>query len=214
MATKRHIASPPCVQKGSTLILPDVEGFLSILGYHLVIIPSPTARWNRRTRSWMPHCPARYRVNSWPTHMPWVEYALKTLVSSTTGMSSSMVNHGSQSPLFLSQEAEMEIQAHFCLAQVWQETWATLEPPVRGIADRQCIPVQECQVGQQGWLSALDLPLEVGSRTLVPCYNPIQINRSLTTALSTWSCRGALVVHQSSMFSLLKAVGESPFHPW
>lgn len=44
---------------------------------------------------------------SWSTHLPWVEYAYDSLVSSATGMSPFMVTKGFHLPLFPEQEADV-----------------------------------------------------------------------------------------------------------
>lgn len=75
-------------------------------------------------------CVASRLPASWSTHLPWVEYAHNSLVSSATGLPPFMVTHGFQHPLFPCQETEVAIpsvQAQFQRARrVWREARAAL----------------------------------------------------------------------------------------
>lgn len=89
-------------------------------------------------------CVAARLPSSWASHLTWVEYAHNTLISSATGFSPFMVNHGFQPPLFPSQESEVavpSVRAQLRRVQrVWRETRAALGRTAernRRIADRQ-----------------------------------------------------------------------------
>ena len=75
-------------------------------------------------------CVAFRHPASWSTHLPWVEYAQNSLVSSATGMSPFMVSMGFQPPLFPVQEEEVavpSVQDHLRRARrVWREARAAL----------------------------------------------------------------------------------------
>ena len=149
---------------------------------------------------------------SWSTHLPWVEYAHNSLISSATGLSPFMVTHGFQPPLFPSQEAETtvpSVQAQFQRARrVWQEARN------QRIADRHRTPAPGYKVGQRVWLSSRDLPLQTDSLKMAPRYiGPYSIDRIINPSVVRLKLPAALKVHPVFHVSLLKPVFDSPLHP-
>lgn len=166
-------------------------------------------------------CVAARLPSSWASHLPWVEYAHNTLISSATGMSPFMVNHGYQPPLFPSQESEVavpSVRAQFRRVQrVWRETRAALGRTAernRLLADRRRVPAPCYKEGQQVWLSSKDLPLQTESRKLAPRYiGPYPIDKIINPSAVRLRLPASLRVHPVFHVSLLKPVTESPLQP-
>ncbi|XP_077395444.1 uncharacterized protein LOC144031617 [Festucalex cinctus] len=123
----------------------------------------------------MLRCVCQYNPTTWTIHLPWVEYAHNTQVSSATGQSPFYVAHGYQPPLFPSQEGQVvlpSIQLHLKRAhRVWREARAALSRTAqrnRQVADRRRRPAPVYRPGDMVWLSSRDLRLAGGAKKLGP----------------------------------------------
>lgn len=137
-----HIWKVFCQALGATVSL--------TLGYHPQS-NGQTERVNQSLESAL-RCVASHLPSSWATHLPWVEYAHNSLISSATGLSPFLINNGFQPPLFSSQESIVtvpSVQAQFCrVRQVWQETRAVL--------------------GRTTWVNKFGCPLQTSTSRLNP----------------------------------------------
>ena len=179
-----------------------------------------TERANQSLESSL-RCVASRLPSSWATHLPWVEYAHNSLISSATGFSPFMINTGYQPPLFPSQESDAavpSVHAQFRrVRRVWRETRAALGRTAernRRLADRHRVPSPDYQVGQQVWLSSRDLPLQTDSRKLSPRYvGPYPVDKIINPSAVRLRLPASLNVHPVFHVSLLKPVTESPLQP-
>lgn len=67
-----------------------------------------TERLNQELESTL-HCLTTYNPATWSSHLPWIEYAHNTLISSATGLSPLEVSLGYQPPLFPEEEADLTV---------------------------------------------------------------------------------------------------------
>lgn len=166
-------------------------------------------------------CVASRHPASWSTHLPWVEYAHNSLVSSATGMSPFMASMGFQPPLFPIQENEVavpSVQEHLRRARrVWREARGALTRTAarnQRLADRHRAPAPHYQRGQRVWLSTRDLPLQTESRKLAPRYiGPFEIEKIINPSVMRLKLPAALHVHPAFHVSLLKPVSTSALCP-
>ncbi|XP_054645991.1 uncharacterized protein LOC129188890 [Dunckerocampus dactyliophorus] len=166
-------------------------------------------------------CVCHRHPSSWAPHLPWVEYAHNTLVSSATGMSPFKVAYGYQPPLFPSQEAEVavpSVQVHLRRARrIWRETVAALGRTAarnRRLADRHRIPAPTYQVGDEVWLSSKDLPLAGTNRKLAPRFvGPYTVDSIINPSSVRLKLPSSLKVHPVFHVSCLKPVSTSHLCP-
>lgn len=160
-------------------------------------------------------CVASRLPSSWATHLPWVEYAHNTLVSSATGMSPFMVNHGYQPPLIPSQEMDIavpSVQAQFSCVhggrpeQLWAGLWSAGGPP------------PDPSFPLQGWTAGMALntrpPVQLESLKMsAKLIGPYTINKVVNPSAVHFTLPPSLNVHPVFHVSLLKPVTNSPLQP-
>lgn len=112
-------------------------------------------------------------------HLPWVEYAHNTLISSAMGMSPFVVTSGYQPPLFPGQESDAgvpSVQAQFQrVHRAWKEACTALSRTAernQRLADFHRTLAPAYQVGKQVRLSR-DLPLQTYSLAGSPIHRPL-----------------------------------------
>ena len=154
------------------------------------VAPSQTGKWSRRTRTWSLCC-AVFLPGIPTTHLPWVEYAHNSLVSSATGISPFMAAYGFQLVLFPEQEPDVAFpfspapNAEVSPGLAGYTRSALLRSAAwnKRLEDRHCTPSPTYVPGQKVWLSSKDLLLQTESHKLAPRYIPL-VTRTLAITIS------------------------------
>ncbi|XP_054651361.1 uncharacterized protein LOC129191789 isoform X3 [Dunckerocampus dactyliophorus] len=166
-------------------------------------------------------CVPHQHPSSWAAHLPWVEYAHNSLVSTATGMSPFKAAYGYQPPLFPSQEAEIAIptvNAHLKRAhRVWKDTRAALCRTAdrnKQLADCHRIPAPTFQPGQEIWLSSRDLPIEGIRKKMAPRFvGPYKVEAIINRSAVKLKLPPSLKIHPVFHVSCRKPVSSSPLCP-
>ncbi|KAI4886523.1 hypothetical protein NFI96_034119 [Prochilodus magdalenae] len=115
--------------------------------------------------------------SSWARHLPWAEYAHKTLWHSSLGMSPFECQFGYPPPMFPEQECTVGVPTAEQLVrqfrQDWRRAWTALVAASGAHTRRQIIGDRGLPptIGGSGVrLSAKDLPLHAASQQLAPRY--------------------------------------------
>uniref|UniRef100_A0A8C6MC31 Gypsy retrotransposon integrase-like protein 1 n=1 Tax=Nothobranchius furzeri TaxID=105023 RepID=A0A8C6MC31_NOTFU len=167
----------------------------------------------------MLRCVCSSHPSTWSSHLPWVEYAYNSHISSATGQSPFEASLGYQPSLFPQQSpVPSSIPQFFRGARrAWTATKAALDRTARRnkqIADRCRRPAPVYTPGQSVWLSSKDIPLKASSRKLSPRFiGPFKITDvpSLTTV--RLDLPSSLRVYPVFHVSLVKPVVSSSLCP-
>ena len=179
-----------------------------------------TERMNQSVESAL-RCVAAKKPTSWSQFLPWVEYAVNSLVSSATGLSPFEASLGYQPPVFSAQESEVEVpsvQTHLDRCRrVWEITRAALlratERARRG-ANRRRSTAPAYQPGQRVWLSTKDLPLQSSAKKLNPRFvGPFEIRDVPGPAVVRLVLPASMKIHPVFHVSRVKPVSESSLMP-
>lgn len=143
------------------------------------------------------------------------------MTSSATGMSPFECSLGYQPPMFPQQEAEAAVpttRAHLRRCRrIWSAARAALlqtTERMRSSANRRRIPAPRYRPGQQVWLRAKDLPLQVPSRKLAPRYvGPYPVEALVGNAAVRLTLPASLKIHPVFHVSQVKPVLSSPLSP-
>ncbi|XP_014873544.1 uncharacterized protein LOC106936835 [Poecilia latipinna] len=120
----------------------------------------------------------------WSQNLPWVEYAINGLPSSSTGLSPFHVVYGYQPPILSVQEGATQVPAAHLAARrclrVWRRARATLcktSAVYARNANRHRSQAPRYLVGQRVWLSTRDLPIKVHPTFHVSKIKPLMSSR-------------------------------------
>ncbi len=125
---------------------------------------------------------------SWCDQLAWAEYAHNSLPSSATGLSPFECCLGYQPPLFASQESQSSVPSVERFIQRCKRTWRRVRSALcrtrtrtRRAANRHRVQAPRYVCGQKVWLSTRNLPIQEGSRKLMPRFvGPFSIVKVLS----------------------------------
>ena len=128
---------------------------------------------------------------------------------------------GYQPPVFSESEPEVSVPSAHALVRRCRRIWAAARQTlirqgdrVKRAADRRRRPAPAYQPGQRVWLAAKELPLQVKSRKLAPCFvGPFPISRIINPAAVRLRLPRSLRVHPTFHVSKIKPVKESAMLP-
>ncbi len=159
---------------------------------------------------------------SWCDQLAWVEYAHNSLSSSATGLSPFECCLGYQPPLFASQESQSSVPSVERFIQRCKRTWRRVRSALcrtrtrtRRAANRHRVRSPRYVCGQKVWLSTRNLPIQEGSRKLMPCFvGPFSIVKVLSpVAMKLRLSRQLRRVHPVFHVSCVKPVFRAPTRP-
>ena len=158
---------------------------------------------------------------SWSQRLPWVEYAINTMVSSATGLSPFQCALGYHPPLFPSQETEVPVPSARAQLRRCRRVWKIARNAMVSYADRAQraanrwrVPAPTYRPGQKVWLLARDLPLPVFSRKLAPRYvGPYVVGKIINPSALRLLLPPSLKVHPVFHVSQVKPVVSSALSP-
>uniref|UniRef100_A0A3B5QEQ0 Integrase catalytic domain-containing protein n=1 Tax=Xiphophorus maculatus TaxID=8083 RepID=A0A3B5QEQ0_XIPMA len=115
--------------------------------------------------------------SSWSQNLPWVEYALNSLPSNSTGLSPFYTVYGYQPPVLSLQERPIRVPSAHASALKCQQVWSQARRALlktsalcSRFANRRRLPAPTYLKEQKVWLSTKDLPLWIENRKLAPCF--------------------------------------------
>uniref|UniRef100_A0A3B3WFQ5 Integrase catalytic domain-containing protein n=1 Tax=Poecilia mexicana TaxID=48701 RepID=A0A3B3WFQ5_9TELE len=157
----------------------------------------------------------------WSQNLPWVEYAINGLPSSSTGLSPFHVVYGYQPPILSVQEGATQVPAAHLSARrclrVWRRARATLcktSAVYARNANRHRSQAPRYLVGQRVWLSTRDLPIKVENRKLAPRFvGPFPVTKIVNPVAVRLKLPPSLRVHPTFHVSKIKPLMSSRFCP-
>uniref|UniRef100_A0A1A8NKL8 Chromo domain-containing protein n=1 Tax=Nothobranchius pienaari TaxID=704102 RepID=A0A1A8NKL8_9TELE len=167
----------------------------------------------------MLRCVCSIHPSSWSTHLPWVEYAHNSHISTATGQSPFEASLGFQPSLFPTQSAPGSSVPQFLrwARRAWRSTRAALDRTARRnkqLADRRRRPAPVYAPGQSVWLSSKDIPLKASARKLSPRFiGPFKVLDVPSATTVRLDLPSSLRVHPVFHVSLVKPVVTSPLCP-
>ncbi len=159
---------------------------------------------------------------SWCDQLAWAEYAHNSLPSSATGLSPFECCLGYQPPLFTSQESQSAVPSVERFIQRCKRTWRRVRSALcrtrtrtRRAANRHRVRSPRYVCGQKVWLSTRNLPIQEGSRKLMPHFvGPFPIVKVLSpVAIRLRLSRQLRRVHPVFHVSCVKPVVRAPTRP-
>uniref|UniRef100_A0A8C6P7M8 Gypsy retrotransposon integrase-like protein 1 n=3 Tax=Nothobranchius furzeri TaxID=105023 RepID=A0A8C6P7M8_NOTFU len=167
----------------------------------------------------MLRCVCSAHPSSWSSHLPWIEYAHNSHVSTATGQSPFESSLGYQPSLFPPQSPALTTVPQFLRGakRAWASTRAALDRTAasnKRLADRRRRPAPSYAPGQEVWLSSKDIPLKASSRKLSPRFlGPFRILDIPTPSTVRLALPPSLRVHPVFHVSLVKPVTTSRLCP-
>ncbi len=159
---------------------------------------------------------------SWCDQLTWAEYAHNSVPSSATGLSPFECCLGYQPPLFASQESQSSVPSVERFIQRCKRTWRRVRSALcrtrtrtRRAANRHRVRSPRYVCGQKVWLSTRNLPIQEGSRKLMPRFvGPFSIVKVLSpVAIKLRLSRQLRRVHPVFHVSCVSALRPAPPFP-
>uniref|UniRef100_A0A8C6PG22 Gypsy retrotransposon integrase-like protein 1 n=1 Tax=Nothobranchius furzeri TaxID=105023 RepID=A0A8C6PG22_NOTFU len=167
----------------------------------------------------MLRCVCSSHPSSWSTHLPWVEYAHNSHISTATGQSPFEASLGYQPALFPPMSSSISSVPQFlrCARRTWATTRAALDRTAqrnKQLADRRRRPAPVYILGQSVWLPSKDIPLNAATRKLSPrCKGPFKVLDVPSSTTVRLDLPQTLRVHPVFHVSLVKPVVTSSLCP-
>lgn len=167
-------------------------------------------------------CLASQNPSTWSQQLPWAEYSINSLTSSSSGLSPFECCLGYQPPLFPDQEVEVGVPSAQAFVRRCRRTWRQARSALRRAsarikeqADRHRTMAPRYRVGQRVWLSTQDLPLKVDSRKLAPRFiGPFPVCKIISrSAVRLKLPLNLRRIHPTFHVSRIKPFTCSPMHP-
>uniref|UniRef100_A0A3B3WPB4 Gypsy retrotransposon integrase-like protein 1 n=1 Tax=Poecilia mexicana TaxID=48701 RepID=A0A3B3WPB4_9TELE len=166
-------------------------------------------------------CLCASNPTSWSVHLPWVEYAHNTHISSASGLSPFEASQGFQPSLLpesFPDKVIPSVRHHIQNCQrIWNQTKAALQRTSaqnKRLADRKRVPAPIFSPGQRVWLSSKNFPLKSCSRKLSPRFlGPFIVETVISPSAVRLKLPSHLRVHPVFHVSQIKPYISSPLCP-